>query len=127
MEIIGEFWSRGGEKFSGDTGEVTLTLQNHVSTTFFFLYLYKTLFLSANKSSLLKFNTPLSVIMVRISNFYRFGFNKTCIFTRWLLSLSSILDETHRKAILTVTIFGSKPDRVFLDQTRVLYEITRKK
>jgi len=22
MEIIGEFWSRGGEKFSGDTGEV---------------------------------------------------------------------------------------------------------
>ena len=22
MEMIGEFWSRGGEKFSGDTGEV---------------------------------------------------------------------------------------------------------
>ncbi len=23
MKIIGEFWSRGSEKFSGDTGEVT--------------------------------------------------------------------------------------------------------
>jgi len=22
MEMIGEFWSRGSEKFSGDTGEV---------------------------------------------------------------------------------------------------------
>jgi len=30
MEMIGEFWSRGGEKFSGDTGEVKSILDNHV-------------------------------------------------------------------------------------------------
>ncbi len=24
MKMIGEFWSRGGEKFSGDTGEVVI-------------------------------------------------------------------------------------------------------
>ena len=30
MEMIGEFWSRGGEKFSGDTGEVQHGYGDHV-------------------------------------------------------------------------------------------------
>ena len=32
MEMIGEFWSREGEKFSGDTGEVDKDYQNHMIT-----------------------------------------------------------------------------------------------